>query len=377
MDTYDIAVIGVGGMGASVVAHAAWRGLSVIGLEQYSLPHRRGSSYGITRILRLGLHEGPTYVPLVFRAVELWKELGQKSGVEMFHNSGSFDVALPDSPIFRGSLAACQKFDIEHEVLDARELHRRFPGVTPDDDMLAVHQPGSGFVLSDASMEAHINLALAAGAQLRGHETVLGWKKKGELFLIETNRAKYLARNLVVTTGAWANKLLPTIPVKVERQVVGWFQPKESPELFGPQRMPAWIMDSPEHGHYYGLPIFGIPGFKLSKFFYGDVVDPSGPLPPPSPQEEDTIRLFLKRYFPKANGPAMTLGATFFENTPDRDFILDHAPGDKNLWLCLGFSGHGYKYVPAIGELMVDLVTTGKSTFDLSPFLLQRFAEAN
>jgi len=373
---YDLIVLGVGGMGASVVAHAAWSGLRTLGLEQYSLPHRRGSSHGFTRILRLGLHEKPTYVPLVMRAVELWKELGEKAGRPMFFQSGSVDVAPPESAIFKGSLAACQKHGIAHEVLDAKETQRRFPGIHPDPEMLTVHQPGSGFVLSDASIEAHLNLALAAGAELHGHETALGWDSQGELYSVQTDRGTYEARALVITTGAWARKLLPNAPIKAERQVVGWFQPRESPEFFTPARMPAWIVDSPALGHFYGLPIHSIPGFKLAKFVFGDVVDPGAELIPPQPQEEEVLRVFLRRYFPAADGPVLTLTAMFFENTPDRAFIIDQAPGQPGVWLALGFSGHGYKYAPAIGELMTNLVRKGESPFDLSPFKIARFAGA-
>src|SRR5262249_2864604 len=127
-------------------------------------------------------------------------------------------------------------------------------------------------------------------------------------------------------------------------------------------------------GHFYGLPIHGIPGFKLAKFFFGDVVDPAKPVLEPQRQEEEVLRVFLRRYFPKAEGPVMTLGATFFENTPDRDFIIDRLPEHQNLWLAVGLSGHGYKYCSALGEVMVDLVTTGRSRFDLSPFRVSRFA---
>lgn len=118
-------------MGSAVVAHAARRKLSVLGLEQYSLPNRRGSSHGVTRILRVGLHEGPTHLPLVLRALELWHDLGREIGAAIFHNNGSFDVAPPESPIFRGSKAACEKYDLAHEIIDARETHRRFPASLP------------------------------------------------------------------------------------------------------------------------------------------------------------------------------------------------------------------------------------------------------
>ncbi len=174
METYDLAVIGVGGMGSAIVAHAAARKLKVLGLEQFSIPNIRGSSHGATRILRLGLHEGPTYVPLVLRAVELWKQLGEKIGTPIFHNCGGLDVALPDSRIFEGAKAACEKFGVAHEILDAAETHRRFPAIKPASDMLTVYQPGSGFVLPELAITAQVNLGLENGAEIHGHERVLG-----------------------------------------------------------------------------------------------------------------------------------------------------------------------------------------------------------
>ncbi|MSU66226.1 MAG: FAD-dependent oxidoreductase [Opitutus sp.] len=188
--------------------------------------------------------------------------------------------------------------------------------------MMSVYQPGSGFVLSELAIEARLNIALAAGAELHGHETVLNWEQHGGKYRVTTNRGTYEATSLVVASGAWAGRMLApfAIPVKPERQVVGWFQPKESPELFRPARMPSWIIDSATLGHFYGLPIHGIPGFKLSKFFFGDIVEPGRPLIEAQPQEEEVLRVFLRRYFPKADGPVMSLGATFFENTPRSRF---------------------------------------------------------
>jgi len=311
----------------------------------------------------------------VLRALELWRELGRATGTPLFHNNGSLDIALPSSPIFRGSQASCVKHDLRHEVLAAAEVTRRFPGITPDPDMLAVHQPDSGFVLCEAAIESHLRLALAAGAEIHGHETVLGWDRVGTGYTVTTDRGRYAAGALVVATGAWAGRMLKEhgIPIKAERQVVGWFQPRTQPELFEPARMPSWILDSPALGHFYGLPVYGIPGFKLSKFFYGDLVDPRDPLLPPQPQEEEVMRVFLRRYFPQADGPVMSMGATFFENTPDRDFVIGRLPGHDHLWLAVGFSGHGYKYCSAVGEVMADLVTKGESPIDLSPFRVDRF----
>lgn len=378
METYDLAVIGVGGMGSAIVAHAAARKLKVLGMEQFSIPNTRGSSHGATRILRIGLHEGPTYVPLVLRAVELWRELGAKIGASIFHNCGGLDVALPDSKIFKGSKAACEKFGVAHEVLDARETQRRFPAIQPTDKMLAVFQPGSGFVLPELAVTAHVNLALEAGAEIHGHERLTDWGSRGGNYFIRTNRSIYEARQIVFASGAWTGKLLAEqkIPVVPERTVLGWFSPKANLNNFKPDLLPIWIVDDPEAGHFYGFPIFGIPGFKLGRLreIPSPAIDPDLPRREPDFEDEADIRQFVKKIFPDANGSILSMETCFFENSPDRAPIIDNIPGESGAWICGGFSGHGFKFCSAVGELMTDLVTTGDSRFDLSPFRLSRFA---
>src|ERR1043166_10131525 len=110
--TYDLIVIGVGGMGSATVYHAARRGLSVLGLEQFDIPHALGSSHGVTRIIRLAYYEHPSYVPLLRRAYELWRELEQQAGEQLLFITGSLDAGPPDSDVVAGSLRSCQLHDL-------------------------------------------------------------------------------------------------------------------------------------------------------------------------------------------------------------------------------------------------------------------------
>jgi len=376
MKTFDVAVLGVGGMGSAACHHLAASGLRVLGLEQFSIPNTRGSSHGATRILRLGLHESARYVPLVLRAAELWEEVGARTGRQLFHRCGSLDVARPESPIFTGSLHACQNCGIAHEVLDAPSLRRRFPALNPDDDMLAVHQPGSGFILPEAAISAHIDLALDAGAEIHGHETVLDWAKEGSSYLLRTNRDTYQSTHVVATAGAWIGKLLPQVPVTAERTVLGWFAPIANRQNFSGEKLPVWIVDSPEAGHFYGFPMHGVPGFKLGRLREqpSPAVDPDLPRRSADRDDEEDMRSFLRCCFPDANGPILSLETCFFENTPDRAPIIDRLPGEENFWIAGGFSGHGFKYAAVIGEIVRDLVLQGVSAFNLTPFSLSRFA---
>ena len=157
---------------------------------------------------------------------------------------------------------------------------------------------------------------------------------------------------------------------------VRWFSPKANFSNFKPDQLPIWIVDDPEVGHFYGFPMFGIPGFKLGRLreIPSPAVDPDLPRREPDFEDEADMRNFVKKIFPNADGQILSMETCFFENSPDRAPIIDKVPGENGAWICGGFSGHGFKFCSAVGELMTDLVTKGASRFDLSPFRLSRFA---
>jgi sarcosine oxidase len=124
---YDVIVIGVGGMGSAAVYHVAARGATVLGLEQFAVPHARGSSHGLTRIIRLAYWEHPSYVPLLRRAYALWRELERHAGEQLLIVGGSIDAGLAGSRPITGALEACAQFGLTCDVLDATQLSARFP----------------------------------------------------------------------------------------------------------------------------------------------------------------------------------------------------------------------------------------------------------
>jgi sarcosine oxidase len=373
--TFDVAVLGVGGIGSAACYHLARTGLRVVGIEQFSIPHSRGSSHGVTRILREGLHENETYVPLVRRALELWRELEKTSGTQLFYQTGSLDIGLPGSSIVVGSLNSCQRWSIPHETFAASELRRRYPVLRIYDEMVAVFQPNSGFVLAEGSITAHVNGAYDHGAEIHGHEKMIGWEANGDGYAIQTSHDRYEVGQIVFTVGAWASKVGGlSVQVRPERAVLGWFQPKENAARFGVGSLPVWIIDSPDGGHFYGLPVFGIPGFKLGRLSRNlDEVDPDLPLLEPDSRDEQDLRQFLEKHFPDANGSLLSMQTAFFEHSPDRHFIIGELPDFPGAWVIAGLSGHGFKYASALGELAKDLLVQRKSGYDLSPFRLDRF----
>ena len=253
-------------------------------------------------------------------------------------------------------------------------MNRRFPGYSLPANLMAVLQPEGGFVLSEQCIVAHVFAALALGAEIHGRERTLGWEPRGDGVRVETDRGVYEAERLVITAGAWAATLVPGLgPLAVpERQVLAWLQPTE-PELFAPERFPVFNLQC-EEGRYYGFPIFGVPGFKFGRYHHlEEATSADGVDRECHPRDEQILREFAARYFPKGNGPTMGLKTCMFTNSPDEHFILDRLPGTPQVSIAAGFSGHGYKFCSVVGEIMADLAEHGSTGHDISLFRLSRF----
>jgi sarcosine oxidase len=371
---YDAIVIGVGGMGSATCFHLARRGLRVLGLERFGLAHDRGSSHGITRIIRLAYAEHPSYVPLLRRAYELWRELESLANERLLFVTGGLDIGRRDGPIVSGSLLSCTLHELPHELLDAGEIHSRFPGYRLPEDFVGVLQPDGGFVLSERCILAHAEAARAAGAAIHTHEAVVTWDVSTEQVRVRTDREEYAGRYLAITAGPWAAELAPVLAglAVPERQVLMWAEPRR-PELFTPARFPIFNMDA-DDGHYYGFPVYGVPGFKIGKYHHrGERVKPDSMDREVHPEDERILRAAIDRYFPDASGPTLMLETCLFTNSPDEHFILDHHPASRRVVIAAGFSGHGYKFCSVVGEIMADLLLEAGPRHDRSRFRLDRF----
>ena len=371
---YDVIVLGVGGMGSATLFHLARRGLRVLGLERYDLVHEYGSSHGLTRIIRLAYWEHPTYVALLRRAYELWRELETLAGERLLYITGSVDAGPENGSIFQGALKSSELHGLAHEVMDGDQLHRRFPGYRLPPEIRCLYQPDGGFLLPERCNVAHAALAMARGAEVHCREPVLEWGAGGGRVWVRTTRGRYEAGRLVICAGSWASKLVSELGglAVAERQVLAWLLPSR-PEYFEPGAFPVFNLEV-EEGRYYGLPSFLVPGFKFGKYHHlGEVVDPDTVDREPRTEDEDLLRAFARRYFPDGAGATMMLKACLFTNSPDRHFILDRHPDHPEVSIAAGFSGHGYKFCSVIGEVMADLAQRGETSHDIEFFRMKRF----
>lgn len=377
MAHYDVIVVGVGGMGSATAFHLARRGVRVLGLERYDIPHAMGSSHGVNRIIRMAYFEDPSYVPLLSRSYELWRQLEEGSGERLLVITGGIDAAPRDHRVFTGSLESCRLHGLDHEVLDAAEVARKFPGYRLPEAHMAVFQPDGGYVMSERCIVAHVDAALAHGAEVHGREQVVGWEPLGDGVRVTTDRGEHTADRMVVTAGAWTMGLVDPMSglATPERQVLGWFQPRR-PELFSPDRFPIFNLEVDE-GHFYGFPVETIPGFKIGLYHHlEEDVDPDTMDREPNPADEAALRVAVDRYFPDASGPVLTLKTCLFTNSPDEHFILDTHPELSQVVIGAGFSGHGFKFSAVVGEILADLALEGTTMHDISILRLGRFQDS-
>ena len=378
MQTYDTIVVGVGGMGSAAVYHLAKRGQRVLGLEQYDIPHQQGSSHGISRIIRMAYYEHPSYVPLLYRAYELWWALERTVQERLLHVTGALNIGSEAGDVFTGALKSVQEHNLPHEILEAEAVRRRFPGYGVQAPLMALYEPQAGLLAAERCIVAHVMAALQHGADVHGRETVEGWESSDTGVQVRTNRGVYQAERLVLTAGAWTHRLLMRYHgvLQPERQVLIWMQPRV-PRAFQMDAFPVFILDV-EEGHFYGMPTYGIPGFKIGRFHHLEqlVDNPAAMDRGFHPEDEDLLRSLVRRYFPDGEGPILSTATCMFTNSPDGHFVIDFHPEDPRMVFAGGFSGHGFKFCPVIGEILADLAEDGATRHDISLFSAARLAPA-
>jgi sarcosine oxidase len=373
MKKYDAIVIGVGSMGSAAIYEFARRGRRVLGLDQFDVPNSLGASVGVTRILRLAYAEHPNYVPLLRRAYELWRHLEQVANERLLFVTGGVDVGVETSETITASLRSCRAHALPHDVFDASEVNRRFPGYRLPKDMVAVYQPDAGFLMSERCVAVHVNQALACGAEIHGRERVLGWDATPDRVVVTTDYGQYEGGALVLAAGPWTPRVAPDLStfVVAERQVLLWAQPHK-PEYFEPGCFPVFNMEAPE-GRYYGCPVHHVPGFKIGKYHHRDESVAAESVDRDAhPEDEAVLREGIRRYFPDADGPTLAMKVCMFANTPDGHFLIDHHPEADKVIIAAGFSGHGFKFCGVVGEIAVDLATKGSTKWDVELFRIRR-----
>jgi sarcosine oxidase len=366
MSTFDVIVIGTGGVGSSALSHLSRRGVHALGIDRFPPGHDRGSSHGHTRVIRLAYFEHPDYVPLLRRAYDLWRELEETREEKLYHQVGVLQVGLPEGEVIAGVRASAKMHGLQVEDVPLAEFARRFPGFGLADDHAALFEERAGYLLVERSVIAHAEEAVRHGAVLASGEEVRAWRIVGDGVIVETDRNQYAARRLIITAGAWAGQLLADlgIPLRVLRKQLHWFAPQRDlyRETTG---SPCFLYDLPE-GFFYGFPQLDERGVKVAEHSGGrEITDPLDVDRELDERDSQTVANFIKHHMPAMSTKLVDYATCLYTMSPDGHFIVDRHPQHSQVSFAAGLSGHGFKFTSVLGEILAELALDGRASLPI------------
>jgi sarcosine oxidase len=363
----EVTVVGLGIMGSCTLWQLAARGVRAVGYDRYQPPHANGASHGHSRMLRRLQFEGDRYVPLAGRAYELWAQLEQETSRRLFTRTGLLIIGPADSQLIRGARESAERCGQRHEMLDAAAMRERYPQHRVAEGEIGLFDPEAGFVSPEDAVGAALARACELDAEVRAGQAV-----------------ERLEGRTVVAPGAGLGSLLPELGAHItfERHFFAWL-PVRDPAAYAPDRFPMWIRESPaatsraiedSHAHSLRILAFGFPstdGLRVKVGFPVTGVPVASPEVDFRPRPEELAALAQNRLDALLDGVVAQpsdFSVCLYDNTPDGDFIIGSPPGRPELTVLGGFSGHGFKHAPAVGEIAAALATGAEPPLDVSPW---------
>ncbi|MCW8278852.1 N-methyl-L-tryptophan oxidase [Pseudomonas sp. PCH199] len=385
-DRYDVAVLGMGAMGAAALYQLAKAGVKVIGVDRHHPPHDQGSSHGDTRITRLSVGEGAQYLPIVRNSHRIWRELEALSGESLFEQCGvlvmtsSPDYDANDQTDFtQRTLHLANTYGIEHEVLSAEQIRQRFPQFSPvQDSAVGYFEPGGGYVRPERCIAVQLKLAEERGATLLKGETVTQITSDEQGVTVLTDQRTIRADKVVISAGMWSRDLLGK-PfdrlLRVCRQKLFWFELEDNARFAPVSPTFIYYHGGGDAGMSYGFPpLPGEGSLKIGTEQYSEESSPDRL--DRTISESEASDMFDTHVRGKIAGVTSRLAKSAvcaYTVTPDSDFIIDEHPTLKHTLVVSACSGHGFKHSAALGEALAQWCVRGRSELDLSAFSLRRF----
>ncbi|NXC27489.1 SOX oxidase, partial [Campylorhamphus procurvoides] len=374
--TYDAIVIGAGIQGSFTAYHLAQRHKDTLLLEQFLLPHSRGSSHGQSRIIR-SVYPQQYYSSMMPNSFHLWQQLEAEAGTSLYRRTGLVVLGPAGDP----ELESCRRSLGDNQVLDATALAQHFPGFRLQPGEVAVLDSTGGVLFADRALRAVQEVFRRHGGTLRDGEKVLHIEP-GAMVTVTTTAGVYQAPRLIITVGAWAGAFLEPLGLRLPLQplrinVCYWREKQPGSTSMGtasPCFLTVGLSQAP-HG-VYGLPALEYPGMVKLCHHHGSPTDPEKRDQAPSGASHPDIALlsnFINSYLPGLEPQPAVVETCMYTNTPDEDFILDRHPKFSNIIIGAGFSGHGFKLAPVVGKLLCELSLGEEPSHDMAPFRISRF----
>ncbi len=365
---YDFIVLGLGGMGSAACYHLAQRGHQVAGVEQFDLVHERGSSHGQSRIIRKAYFEHPDYVPLLERAYTLWRELEAESKRTLYHETGIVYSCPEDSALLKGLYESSRRYNLPLESLQQTDISKWFQ---TKPERVLVREKIGGYLEVENCVRAHLEQAKLFGATLYEREAIQNWQATENGVSVQLKNRTLHAKKLILATGAWqsdTNHL--SLPLKILKKTMYWFEAQDSTlETSG---FPCFLSETPG-GIFYGFPqATPNAGLKVAEHSGGEALThPTQLTNSLSGGEFERVQNFVQSEL--KNVSTKLLAHKLACMTPDEHFMIDIHSQHANVAFAAGFSGHGFKFASAVGEILADLAERGETKLPIDFLSAKRF----
>lgn len=374
--TYDAVVLGAGAMGSAAAYYLAKAGQKVLLLEQFEFNHQKGSSYGLSRIIRYA-YDYPQYVELAKAVYPMWAQIEHESGEKLYTRTGGIDFGTKAQSSLRNVITTLSQTGIPHEILSVDEVRKRYPQFRFEDDLIILYQGDTGILSASKCVLAHLRLAQQHGATLLENTPILGITAHTDSVEVKTANQTFTAGKLVITAGSWARSFLATLgldlPLTPSQCQEMYFDTANS-EHYESDRFPAFINHQPfeDDRMAYGMASHQNSGLKVA-WHGGKLAEhPSQIDYIPSQPDIEKILRFCKKYLPDVTG-LRNARVCLYTMTPDEHWVLDKHPEHPHIVFAGGCSGHAFKFGTIIGKILTDLATTGSTPHDISLFKASRF----
>ncbi|WP_085695367.1 MULTISPECIES: N-methyl-L-tryptophan oxidase [unclassified Pseudomonas] len=381
-DRFDVAVVGLGVMGAMATWQAAEQGAKVIAFEQFDPGHPNGASHGGSRIFRTLGAEGKHYVPLAKTSLALYQALGQKSGQPLLTLCGGLTVAPGESRLIADAMANAAAHGIPFECLTRQAMGLRFPQFSLASGDLGLYEPSAGVIRPEASVLAAIAVAVRQGARIERRSRCLDIQadRAGKPLKLITDTGTFNASKVILATGGWFNHFARKLdcPIRLQRSTLSWFKSLEDPSGYGPSSFPVFTYKSGALDGW-GIPDIDGMGVKVGvssasiekKQWLDRPEDNKGRQP--DDKELQPVSDFVAAALPGLSARPAFARPCMSAQAPDGDFILGQSDRLPGFVLCGGFAGHGFKHAPAVGLAAAQLALEGATTVPIQAFSPDRF----
>ncbi|WP_119420163.1 FAD-dependent oxidoreductase [Desertibaculum subflavum] len=343
-----ISIVGAGIIGLCTAWALARRGHAVQLFDQAEVPNPAGSSVDDHRLIRHPYGEFDAYVRMVDEAYAAWERVWADLGTVLYAPTGTIAFDAAEQGWAAASQRSMHRLGIAHEVLKPAEAAARFPHLRFGAAEAVLYAPSGGVLRAGAIVEALArHLSAARNVELHQNTRVEAVEAdQGRIVLADGNRID--ADTVVVAAGPWATRLVPALAARVtpSRQVVAYIEPPAAMKQLW-AASPMVLKIGADSGFYAVPPVPGT-GLKIGDHRFSLEGDPAAPRELRA-GEAEALMATAHDNLVDFSGYRLVQGKVcFYDVEPEERFIVE--PLGSKAWLLSGFSGHGFKFGPVIGE---------------------------